>query len=88
MVNELKAFKALLSHHPEFIRVEADDYRNQLVAVTAKPETILTYACSEQTYTYAFNGGKGVGETIEEAKTAFEENYQMIMREYELSRLS
>ena len=77
------------STHPEFIEFKFDDYYNQFVATTERQQTILTYECSEGTYTYAFNGVKGTaGESIEEAKGNFDVVYDRIMRNYELSILN
>ena len=79
---------AVRSTHPEFVNFVHDDYYNQFVATTERPETILTYDCEQQSYSYSFNGGEGNGETVEEAKAAFEKDYDRIQRNYELSRLS
>ena len=79
---------AVRSTHPEFTQFNYDSYRDEFVATTERPETILTYDCEQQSYSYSFNGGQGTGETVEEAKAAFEEDYNRIMRDYELSRLS
>ena len=79
---------AVRSTHPEFVNFVHDDYRNQYTASTEFPATIVTYDCEEGTYTVAFNGGMGVGETIEAAFASFEEDYNRIQRNYELSRLS
>lgn len=80
-------FKALVADHPEFIEVRVDDYRNQFVAVTKKPEAVLTYDCAAGTYSYSFNGAQGTGKTIEEAQKAFDSAYDLIQRQYELSLL-
>ena len=82
-------FKALLQRdYPEFVEFNHDSYRDEFVATTERPETILTYDCEQQSYSYSFNGGEGNGETVEEAKAAFEKDYDRIQRNYELSRLS
>ena len=79
---------AVRSTHPEFVNFVHDDYYNQFVATTEFPATVLTYDCLAGTYTVSFNGGEGNGETVEEAKAAFEKDYDRIQRNYELSRLS
>ena len=85
----IQQFEALvIASHPEFIEFKFDDYYNQFVATTERQQTILTYDCCSQSYSYTFNGGQGTGETVEEAKAAFEKDYDRIQRNYELSRLS
>ena len=85
----IQQFEALvIASHPEFIEFKFDDYYNQFVATTELPATVLTYDREEGTYTVSFNGGQGTGETVEEAKAAFEEDYDRIMRNYELSILN
>ena len=85
----IEQFQALvIASHPEFTQFNYDSYRDEFVATTERPETILTYDCCSQSYSYSFNGGQGTGKTVEEAKAAFEKDYDRIQRNYELSRLS
>ena len=85
----IQQFEALvIASHPEFTQFNYDSYRDEFVAVTNSPATVLTYDCLAGTYTVSFNGGMGVGETIEAAFASFEKDYDRIQRNYELSRLS
>lgn len=83
----IQEFQTAVSAHPEFIEVRVDDYRSQFVAVTKKPEAVLTYDCLAGTYTYAFNGARGIGTSIEAAQEAFDSAYNLVQRQYELSLL-